>query len=195
MKHHAASHRSRRLAPRRLAPSRAGRRFPPHPIPPHPVFLRRRRRAVRLGMTRETRAGPVETSVLAVSSDASSRAKRASAREASTMTRTAAASNGGYSRMRRDGARRGAKARGRGGGRGRERGVDAVGVGDGEWEGRGARAEKTRTKTRDEGARTTRGSRTSREARSMGCEECDRGDGDRELRDGGLGLFSLYQGE
>ena len=63
-------------------------------------------------MTRETRAGPVETSVLAVSSDASSRAKRASAREASTMTRTAAASNGGYSRMRRDGARRGAKARG-----------------------------------------------------------------------------------
>jgi hypothetical protein len=86
--------------------------------------------------------------------------------------------------------REGARERG---GRGHERGVDAVGVGDGEWEGRGARAEKTRTKTRDEGARTTRGSRTSREARSMGCEECDRGDGDRELRDGGLGLFSLYQ--
>ena len=31
----------------------------------------------------------------------------------------------------------------------------------------------------------------------MGCEECDRGDGDRELRDGGLGdvplQLSLYQ--
>lgn len=75
-----------------------------------------------------------------------------------------------------------------------ERRANAVGVGDGEGEARDARAEETRTKTRDEGARTTRGSWMSREgARWMGCEDCDRGDGDRELRDGGLGDVRLHQ--
>jgi hypothetical protein len=107
--HRVAALPASRPAPWRLVPRETFRWFPSR-VP------QTARRAVRLGMTRDARAGPVETTVLAVSSDASSRARRASAREASTTTRTAAASSGGYSRTRRDGARRGAKARGRGGG-------------------------------------------------------------------------------